>query len=213
MNLYETLGVATTAARDEIKAAFRRLAKTAHPDMHGGDRVAFARIQTAYGVLMNPERRARYDATGEIVEEGPDNAHGAALACLSQTFDEALDQTLKQGMEPQHADLVALMRDQLEAGLQARDKERLQGAETRAKWRGLRDRFTTRGDCPNVMAGIIESRITGIDQITRRLDEADAVVRAALEILASHEFRFEAPPSATFTVFVTGSLSDTGTAA
>jgi curved DNA-binding protein CbpA len=61
---YQTLGVAGDAAPEEIKKAYRRLALKFHPDRNPGDRQAeehFKEISEAYGVLMDPEKRKRYD--------------------------------------------------------------------------------------------------------------------------------------------------------
>jgi curved DNA-binding protein len=57
---YATLGVARTAAADEIKRAFRRLASQHHPDK-GGDTARFQEIQVAYDTLSDPNKRAAYD--------------------------------------------------------------------------------------------------------------------------------------------------------
>ena len=62
---YGILGVAKTATADQIKKAYRRLAKENHPDLHPGDRQAEARfkeINEAYSVLGEESARGRYDA-------------------------------------------------------------------------------------------------------------------------------------------------------
>jgi molecular chaperone DnaJ len=61
---YETLGVDRTASQDDIKKAFRRLARETHPDANPGDPEAehrFRQIAEAYEVLSDPAKRARYD--------------------------------------------------------------------------------------------------------------------------------------------------------
>jgi len=60
MNHYETLGVAQNATPDEIKSAFRKLAKQHHPDV-GGDQGRFQAISVAYNTLSDPQERAAYD--------------------------------------------------------------------------------------------------------------------------------------------------------
>ncbi|MDD8024707.1 MAG: J domain-containing protein [Paracoccaceae bacterium] len=69
---YEILGLTKTATADEIKKAYRKLARTSHPDLHPDDPEAEARFQTigaAYDLLKDPETRARYDR-GEIDGQG-----------------------------------------------------------------------------------------------------------------------------------------------
>jgi hypothetical protein len=57
---YQVLQVAVTATEKEIKVAYRRAARTAHPD-HGGDAAAFRRVTAAYETLIDPQRRKAYD--------------------------------------------------------------------------------------------------------------------------------------------------------
>src|SRR5688572_4146161 len=65
MDLYVVLGLAHGATESDIKRAYRRLARRHHPDINPGDRMAEARfrqILDAYEILMDPQRRSRYDA-------------------------------------------------------------------------------------------------------------------------------------------------------
>lgn len=64
---YKILGVSRGAAQDQIKRAYRRLAKEHHPDRNPGDKGAeqrFKEVQAAYEVLGDPQRRAQYDRFG-----------------------------------------------------------------------------------------------------------------------------------------------------
>jgi curved DNA-binding protein len=64
---YETLGVAKTATEDEIRSAFRKLARKYHPDVAKDKKTAeekFKQINEAYEVLSDPEKRKKYDQLG-----------------------------------------------------------------------------------------------------------------------------------------------------
>lgn len=73
---YEILGVAPTAKQDEVRKAYRKLAKALHPDLNPGDATAEARfkeVTQAHQILSDPERRGRYDR-GEIDASGAERA-------------------------------------------------------------------------------------------------------------------------------------------
>lgn len=66
INPYEVLGVAKDADDKEIKKAYRQLSKVYHPDKETGNKERFLEIGLAYEVLIDPERRDRFDQTGRV---------------------------------------------------------------------------------------------------------------------------------------------------
>jgi molecular chaperone DnaJ len=63
-DLYDLLGVPRDASADDVKKAYRRAAREHHPDA-GGDEEAFKQVTHAYQVLVDPDKRARYDRFGD----------------------------------------------------------------------------------------------------------------------------------------------------
>src|SRR6187401_3233842 len=83
--LYETLGVAKNASAEEIKKAYRKLAREHHPDS-GGDEAKFKEVQGAYDVLSDAEKRSQYDQFGSTNGRGPFGGGGAG-GTQFQDFD------------------------------------------------------------------------------------------------------------------------------
>ncbi len=81
-DFYEILGVPRTAAREEIQRAYRKLARSYHPDVNkdpsAEDR--FKEVSEAYEVLSDPETRRRYDAFGRDFRQVPEGVDPAAYA-------------------------------------------------------------------------------------------------------------------------------------
>src|SRR5215203_6843697 len=70
---YETLGLARGASEDDVRKAYRKLARKHHPDLNPGDKSSedrFKNVQEAYDILSDPKKREMYDQVGFYSENG-----------------------------------------------------------------------------------------------------------------------------------------------
>lgn len=113
IDYYKVLGVSRAATRDEIRDAYRRLAKERHPDRPGGSQEEFARLQEAHATLSDPNQRRQHD-------EALDLAHAEdQLSSLSDLdWDKLEDEVSAKRRE----------REESGPGFGERLKERFQNA-------------------------------------------------------------------------------------
>jgi len=103
-SLYDTLGVSENASKDEIKKAYRRLARKYHPDVNKekGAEEKFKEINAAYEILKDDEKRQQYDQHGDTMFGGQ-NFHDFASSQGSADLDEILRNIFGGGMGGRHS--------------------------------------------------------------------------------------------------------------
>lgn len=92
MNPYEVLGIDDiNCTPAQIVRAYKQASKKAHPDREGGSEEQMSRVNQARDILLNPERRARYDRLGST-ETGPATIEEQLTAIIGNLFESAISQ-------------------------------------------------------------------------------------------------------------------------
>jgi DnaJ-class molecular chaperone len=108
-NPYEVLGVKPEASEEEIRSAYRKLAKRHHPDLNPGNKQAesrFKEIAAAYDILSDKDKRARFDR-GEIDASGaerPEHAYSRYRGFAEGAPGEKYEYHAAEGMAPEDLD-------------------------------------------------------------------------------------------------------------
>jgi curved DNA-binding protein CbpA len=179
---YEVLGVEKNAKPAEVKKAYRRKARAAHPDA-GGDHEEMAEVNAAFEVLSDPERRLLYDRYGRDKMKSIE-AESAAL--VREAFQSAL-----------RADDS----NPLAHALRFVEAAKVAFAEHKATLLGLQKDFTlkrervARKGGPNIFHVLIDEQLERMAQDLALSDHKDAVCEAALRELKeySSKVRVEEP--------------------
>ena len=184
--LYDELGISPDADGHAIRSAHRRAAKKHHPDT-GGNREQFERITRAAMILRDPEKRARYDATGET-ETPRDNELGECASIIISAFDRAMGEG-----NPDAADIIGRARQFLE-----QDKRKIESgiAECRQAIKMISNaqrRLKFKGDGPNLIATALDALKSQAAAEIQKLETGLARIARARAMLDSYEWKFDAP--------------------
>lgn len=191
MNPYEVLGVPRDAGADAVARAYRKLATKLHPDKPGGSREKFEELKLAVDVLLDPDRRARYDSTGAIEETAADNelfkGTVVALTGLLQKCSQQAIQSLRR--EPHQAPLRDMMLKEAKAAEAALAEKVAAYHKALERLGELSRRFSGPEGRPDLFAYVITNQLQELRALIAPMEESLAAMTAAREYLEGCGFR------------------------
>ena len=182
---YELLGLERDADNQAIRSAYRKAAKSAHPDS-GGDPEQFARLQVAYELLKDPVRRKVYDDTGY----DPQLADPRDLKGLMM-LETLVNEFILDEREPGTFDPVAAMRRKLSDDIVKSRFHILELERHRARVRKHLDRLGRRPET-DVLGSMLRARSRSIAEAIKNADEQIKTIEQAYEMLEGYSYELEA---------------------
>jgi len=182
---YEVLGVGKDADKETLKRAYRKRSRETHPD-RGGSNEEFREVSTAFAVLSDPERRRRYEETGDESERIVDSWRKV----LAGEFVAVVQEVVTSG-KADTSDLVEQVRRRLRTKCQEAENSlnNMKRAED-----GLRSVIKRLKDPKGLLVSVLDGQLAGLVEDRGRVTVIKEDLYAALKYVEDCRYVFEKPP-------------------
>lgn len=180
MNLYEILGVPVDASHQEIKSAYRKKAKKLHPDMPGGSKEEFQKLQHAWEILGDNDRRAHYDSTGEHAEVDPTDWEESAIQSVRNIFSLALS-------NPKITNIVEFSLNALTGAIAENVLAMNNHKETIRLLRRKKRKVKRRSAGENIFTKILDEQIASMESDLVHMLRAEKITKMAIDLINDYE--------------------------
>ncbi len=198
-DLYRVLGVRRNASAASIKKAYRKRSMATHPD-RGGDAAEFQQVNLAWRILGDPDRRKRYDETGEV-EDNPIPREVERLAgVLVPLFFQTIEQLAASGRSPLHLDVFASMRASLRKTLDDIDKQREKVKESQRIIEGVGKKVQAPEGEVDFFAGAVAQQVAKHTEHLKHIDEQMQALYEGLKFLERCKYDVDAKKAMAATV-------------
>lgn len=187
-NLYEMLGVQKKASVEKIRNAYRQLAKRMHPDKKGGSIERFTSLKKAHDILIDPERRKKYDATGDVSEKSPDNEFSIAMGIIAASLEQIFLAIEQHNCDPSEFDMIADLVRVLNNWQTETNKALQKINNALSSSEKAQGRFVI-GSGNNYIESIIEARITQLRQKKETEESRKKGIESALKLLKAYKYK------------------------
>jgi curved DNA-binding protein CbpA len=210
-SLYDILGVPRTATQEEIKNAYRKMSKITHPDA-GGATDEFTKCCAAYETLSDPDRRARYDTTGDVDDLQPIDAEARDFVAgvIATGIEQiAMDQRLVESIP---SEFWSMVRRAITEEDRANNKTVAMMKRRHSLLVQAHENLKQKGDkSPDQIRPMIDHMAKAISRNVAQAQRRSEVIAAAFVVIDSYEFKGNRPEEQPeFRRFTTSVNSTTG---
>lgn len=184
INPYAMLGIERDADGEAVKTAYRKIAKSAHPDS-GGDAEQFGRLQACYDLLKDPVRRKVYDDTGYDPQLADVRDLEGVVVLETLINDFILDER-----EPGSFDPVAAMRRKLSDDIVKSRFHILELERHRSRVRKHLDRLGRRPQA-DILGAMLRTRSQSIAEAIRKAEGQIETIEHAYAMLEGYSYEVE----------------------
>lgn len=178
------MGVGKDFTKFDITKRMRLLAKDLHPD-NGGDEEKFKEMMEAYTLLTNPEKRERFDATGERSREIP------FLSKFREMVGSIFLEIAQKVDNPNKVDLIKIFRDTMRENIRATEKSIRMANKEVGKLEQVKKRINKKGEGDNILAQAVQSQVDDIERKVAKAKEGLDFLNKSKDLLDEYNYDWD----------------------
>lgn len=195
--LYKTLGAAPGADSGDIKRAYRKKMAEAHPDKPEGSHEKAQAVNGAYLILSDPQKRAKYDASGSV-DDGliDDGGIGAIAEVLVSAFEQAMARVADGELD--YTDVAAAAKEVI-IGFESNLVAAKANCNVRIRrCRRILKRLKFKGDGPDFVTRNLQMTLADAAEALANMNKQLAYIREAKIMANSYSYATDTQPSPTY---------------
>lgn len=186
--LYDVLGVPADSSEEEIKRAYRKKALKSHPDREKDSSEAMKEINEAYAVLSDPNRRSRYNETGDT--SCPVSKMSPEEQILCSFFMMILESILNSDQDVKYVDMISLVSRSLEKQIRESESTEKKGLRRVRDLKEVLGRISSKeenGSIKECLDAQIISLTAQLDKCRKEIED----LKKARSLLKSYKYKVD----------------------
>lgn len=185
--MYSTLNINKKATKAEIKKAYRNKAKTCHPDVAKDKKDEFSLISQAYNILMDDEKRQRYD-NGEKVDDILKPSQDQSVSIINKIFSEVL---ASENVNVQTQNIILTIKLNIEKFIGEADKEIGKQTKQKDKFKIFLKNLKHKKKRNTILYQLAQSSIDNIITRIKRIKKDRLALEKAYKLIKEYDYNYD----------------------